>query len=134
MNVKEVKYGHQILGRGKLFFDNRYLGNTPLAKLAVTLAGGPVLAFATDDINLENMLLFVRSIGQPVEGSMRLEAHNPCGPNIDYEFPLVRVRAIATSLKGDTWQCLRFRGEILKKNGVLMRFTYPQQFVVGDAA
>lgn len=98
-----------------------YVVDTVLANVTI-LEGGALVD--GDDIEVDYAIQastrdIVISKGKTIEGSLRYEANNPTGANIDYFMPWVKITPNGDfTLKGDEWQTLPFTIEILKKGSL----------------
>lgn len=97
-----------------------YLVNPDLGRVEV-LVGGAIAK--GDDITVTydesaSTREVVISGSQSVEGSLRYVAQNPVGEQIDYFWPWVKIVPNGDfALKGDNWQTIPFRFEILRRTG-----------------
>lgn len=116
--------GNQTLGRGSLYFDNRYIGNTPTFSIEKTREGFKV-HFVCDDISKDNLFLWFKGD----TGGLRYEPRNPVGSNIAYDFPSIELTGNGHhNIKSDEWQTLPFTGAVLPVDGVICRVTVPQTY------
>lgn len=92
-----------VLGRGKVFVNQRYVGNTPHAEI-VHLPDGLIFVFITQDISDENLDMLT---DWPAKVVVDFKAVNPFGRNMNYR-GTGQFREGRLSLKTDDWQGIRF--------------------------
>lgn len=114
-----------IMGRGKIFLDGEYLGNSMPLNLTVTRKDGKVkrfIEFTLDSFTPENIARwFGRASGSkmPVV-KIEFKSQNPVGPRVDFELPRVKLKPTTMLVKnGDDWSKMTFRGKCKPdENGV----------------
>lgn len=105
------------LGRGKLYFNGRYLGGSDSFAIR---RQGQLVVFSLEDISDENLNLF---FGIDARGKLKFKADNPVGRNIHYDIADVILIGENHELKSDEWLKLRFIGLPQQIDGVLMTYT-----------
>lgn len=91
------------LGRGRLFIDGRYIGNTPYCRIAFRPESYSVL-FGADVISEENKALF---LGGSRVVALVYESRNPAGNRTSFTAGGLLLPSGA-DLKGDEWVTLDF--------------------------
>lgn len=87
---------------------------------APDLVDGDILQFTYDqEASTRNLIIGKSDV---IAGTLRFEAANPQGDNRDYFWPYVKITPDGDyALKGDDWQVLGFKFEVLKRDSATER-------------